>query len=783
MLHSKAEWKITRIDEEKVQRIAEQTGLSHIAARFLVQRGMTTKEAIDTFLHMNDEALLDPYRLKDMDKAVIRIKKAIDHGERILIFGDYDADGVTSTSLIYLTLRKMGAEVGFYIPNRFTEGYGPNENAFRQAADENVSLIVTVDTGIAAINEAKVAKELGVDLIITDHHEPPPELPDAFAVINPKQSTCPYENKHLAGVGVAFKVAHALLARIPEEFYDLVAIGTIADLVELQGENRYLATKGIQSLTHSQRPGLKALLERAGSTQQEINEEQVGFLIGPRLNAAGRLDAADPAVELLITEDLVEADELAQMIDDLNKERQKIVKDITSEAEAMVEDNGIPPVIVVGQEGWNPGVIGIVASRLVEKFYRPTIVLSYDSEKGQAKGSARSIEGFDMFASLSQCREWLPHFGGHTMAAGLTMDLSHVDMLREKLSDMALATLSEKEWQKSLQVDLPIALNEVSLQAISDLQQMAPFGMGNPAPTFLIESVHLHTMKKIGANEDHLKLTVADSEQYQLDCIGFRMGTVYEQISPLSTLSAVGKLSVNEWNGQSKPQFIIDDIKVADWQLFDFRGDKRLWQNKTLMSLEECTVIVFRSNPGRLPELPVSWQVVQLNKVSEHEAREKVSIAKNLLLMDLPDSFAQFRHVMLHARALENLYVAFLHDRDYFFETIPTRDHFKWLYALLLKRKTFDLHNKGKELAKYKGWTEEAVHFMCQVFFELEFVKIDKGVVALTDQPVKKDLIESPTYQKRIEENKIEKDLYYSSLSSLKEVMDMARKGKQLTSV
>ncbi|MCR6096973.1 single-stranded-DNA-specific exonuclease RecJ [Salipaludibacillus agaradhaerens] len=784
MLYSKAEWKITRIDEDQVQRIAEQTGLSHIAARFLVQRGMTTKETIDAFLHMNDEALLDPYRLKDMDKTVTRIKKAIDHGERILIFGDYDADGVTSTSLLYLTLREMGAEVGFYVPNRFTEGYGPNENAFRQAADENVSLIVTVDTGIAAVHEAKVAKELGVDLIITDHHEPPPELPDAFAVINPKQPTCSYENKHLAGVGVAFKVAHALLGRVPEEFYDLVAIGTIADLVTLQGENRYLAMKGIQSLTRSQRPGLKALLERAGSTQQEINEEQVGFLIGPRLNAAGRLDSADPAVELLITEDLIEADELAQMIDDLNKERQKIVKDITKEAEAMVEEAGIPPVIVVGREGWNPGVIGIVASRLVEKFYRPTIVLSYDSEKGQAKGSARSIEGFDMFASLSQCREWLPHFGGHTMAAGLTMDLSHVDMLREKLSDMAVSTLTEKEWQKSLDIDLPISLNEVSLQAISDLQQMSPFGMGNPAPVFLIENVHLHTIKKIGANEDHLKLTVADNErEHQLDCIGFRMGSVHDHISPLSKVSAVGKLAVNEWNGQSKPQFIIDDIKVSNWQLFDFRGDKRIWQNKVLMALEECTVIVFRSYPDHLPELPASWEVIQMNKVSEQEAKEKVAIAKHLLLMDLPDSVTKFEHVMFHARALENVYVAFLHDKDHFFETIPTREHFKWLYALLLKRKTFDLQRKGKELAKYKGWTEEAVHFMCQVFFELEFVKINKGVVELTDQPVKKDLAESPTYQKRIEENKIEKELYYSSLSSLKEVMDMARKGNQLTSV
>jgi len=426
MLHSKANWKVTEIEEASVSKLAEKIGLSKIATRFLVQRGMKNKEEVDAFLHMDESALHDPFLLKNMDKAVNRIHEAIKSEERILVFGDYDADGVTSTSLMYMTLKLLGANVGFYVPNRFTEGYGPNEKAFRHAAEEEISLIITVDTGISAIHEADVAKELNIDLIITDHHEPPPSIPDAFAVINPKQQDCSYPNENLAGVGVAFKVSQALMDRIPEEFYDLVAIGTIADLVSLQGENRFLAMKGIQSLGRSQRPGLKALLEIAGSNGQDITEEQIGFLIGPRLNAAGRLDSADPAIELLITEDLLEAEELAQMIDDLNKERQQIVKDIAKEAEEQVEKNGIPPVIIVGDYGWNAGVIGIVASRLVEKYYRPTIVMSFDEESGLAKGSARSIEGFDLFQSLSKCREWLPHFGGHQMAAGLTVIINEI---------------------------------------------------------------------------------------------------------------------------------------------------------------------------------------------------------------------------------------------------------------------------------------------------------------------------------------------------------------------
>ncbi|SER72932.1 single-stranded-DNA-specific exonuclease RecJ [Salipaludibacillus aurantiacus] len=772
MLSSQAVWNVTEIDEEEVVLLSDKTGISKIAARFLVQRGIKTKEEIDAFLHMDEEAVHDPFQLKDMDKAVGRIKTAIQAGERILIFGDYDADGVTSTSLMYMTLREIGAEAGFYVPNRFTEGYGPNENAFRQAAEEGVSLIITVDTGISAVHEAQVAKELGIDLIITDHHEPPPELPEGFAVINPKQEGCSYPNSHLAGVGVAFKVAQALLGRIPEEYYDLAAIGTVADLVSLQGENRFLTIKGVQALSRYQRPGLKALLERTGSNPQELNEEQIGFLIGPRLNAAGRLDAADPAVELLITGDLAEADELAQMVDDLNKERQTIVKEIAAEAETKVEEEGVPPVIVVGNEGWNAGVIGIVASRLVEKYYRPVIVLSYDQETGLAKGSARSIKGFDMFRSLSQCREWLPHFGGHPMAAGMTLKIEHVELLKNKLTDIALNSLSEDDWKKSLDIDLPVSLEEVSLQAIYDLQQMAPFGMGNPAPKFLIDDVNLQMIKKIGANGDHLKLVVENTgKDKQLDCIGFRMGNLHDHISPLSRVSAVGKLAVNEWNGQSKPQFIIEDLKVKEWQLFDFRGDKRLWQNEPFMNLGLCTVVVFQESSSQwFSRLPGHWEIVRY--FDESADLEKIEKADNILLLDLPDTTEAIKQVISMAHKLERLFAAFIHEKDYFFEAVPTRDQFKWFYGFLLKRQSFDIKNRTHELAKYKGWSENAVHFMSKVFFELDFVKMNNGVIEINPQPQKKDLTASSTYQKHLELSHIENELYYSSYRSLKLWMD-----------
>lgn len=431
MLKSKTRWVVRKPDQHLVQMLANELKITPLTASLLVNRGLDTVDAARYFLFGKDD-FHDPFLLKGMDLAVNRIRQAIEHHERILIYGDYDADGISSTSLLMLTLLDFGAMVDFYIPNRFTEGYGPNEQAFRQAKENGFSLIITVDTGIAAVHEAAVAKELGLDLIITDHHEPGPVLPTALAIIHPKLPDSTYPFRELAGVGVAFKLAHALYGKTPEHLLEIAVIGTVADLVSLKGENRLIVKKGLEQLRSTKNIGLKAIFKSAGIDPLTINEETIGFTLGPRINAVGRLKDADLAVRLLLTDDPEEAEIFATEIEVLNKTRQEIVNTITAEAIEEVETHYSGPenkVLVIGREGWNAGVIGIVASRLVEKFYRPVIVLSFDRDKGLAKGSARSIQGFDLFHNLSTCRDILPHFGGHPMAAGMTLKLDDVDEL------------------------------------------------------------------------------------------------------------------------------------------------------------------------------------------------------------------------------------------------------------------------------------------------------------------------------------------------------------------
>jgi single-stranded-DNA-specific exonuclease len=770
MLKSKTRWIVRKSDQQLVKTLVNELKITPLVASLLINRGLDTVDSARYFL-FGKEQFHDPYLLKGMDKAVNRIREAINSQEPILIFGDYDADGVSSTTVLMITLKELGANVQFYIPNRFTEGYGPNEPAFRRAAESGIKLIITVDTGISAVSEAATAKELGLDLIITDHHEPGPVLPEALAIIHPKLPDSIYPFRELAGVGVAFKLAHALYGELPEHLLEIAVIGTIADLVSLKDENRLIAKKGLEKLKVTKNKGLRAILKVAGVEQQSINEETIGFSLAPRINAVGRLENADMAVDLLLTEDSFEAEALAQEMDDLNKTRQSIVNTITLEAIEEVEKNypiDANSVLVIGKEGWNAGVIGIVASRLVEKYYRPTIVLSFDSEKGLAKGSARSIEGFDLFKNLSECRDILPHFGGHPMAAGMTLKLDDVSELRRRLNTLANEQLTTEDFVPITLLDHQIYVEEINLSSLDELNLLAPFGMDNPKPKVLINNVQISSMRKIGSEQNHLKILVNENGA-NLDGIGFGLGQLVDHISPASKISLIGELAINEWNNIRKPQIFIQDASVESWQLFDHRGVKRISSMVQTIPKEKRKYVVFNKEQLSKVEPVLLNEVVHIQ--NEAEAMAFDSHQANIVLVDLPPSKDILRH-LLNGKQPARIYAYFQKESSDFFSTIPTRDHFKWFYAFLLKKGPIDLGRYGDDIAKHRGWTAETITFMSKVFSELEFVTINNGFITLNKLSQKRDLTDSITYQTKQAQYALERDLLFSSFQQLKSWFD-----------
>lgn len=770
MLKSKTRWVVRKTDQQLVKTLENELKITPLVASLLINRGLDTVDSARYFL-FGKEQFHDPYLLKGMDIAVKRIREAIEKQEPILIFGDYDADGVSSTTVLMVTLRELGANVQFYIPNRFTEGYGPNEPAFRRAAENGIKLIITVDTGISAINEAAIAKEIGLDLIITDHHEPGPVLPEALAIIHPKLPDSIYPFRELAGVGVAFKLAHALYGEVPEHLLEIAVIGTIADLVSLKDENRLIAKRGLEKLKVTENKGLRAILKVAGVDTDSINEETIGFSLAPRINAVGRLENADMAVELLLTDDPFEAEALAQEMDDLNKTRQSIVNSITLEAIEEVETNypiDSKSVLVIGKEGWNAGVIGIVASRLVEKFYRPTIVLSFDKEKGLAKGSARSIAGFDLFKNLSECRDILPHFGGHPMAAGMTLNLEDVSDLRQRLNNLANEQLTEDDFIPITTLDHQIKVEEINLSSLDELNLLAPFGMDNPKPKVLISNVQISTMRKIGSEQNHLKVMVNDNGT-NLDGIGFGLGQLVDHISPASKISLMGELAVNEWNNIRKPQIFIQDVSVESWQLFDHRGVKRIHSMVNTIPNEKRKYIIFNKEQLEKMDPALTSEVILIK--DEAEAKAFDSHQANVVLVDLPPS-KELLHHLFNGKRPARIYAYFHKENSDFFSTIPTRDHFKWFYAFLLKKGPIDLGRHGDEIAKHRGWSTETITFMSKVFSELEFVTINNGFITLNKQSQKRDLTDSITYQTKQAQYALERDLLFSSFEQLKNWFD-----------
>jgi single-stranded-DNA-specific exonuclease len=552
--------------------ISKELNISPILAKVLMNRGLTSVSEIKPFLTCTADDLHSPFIFYEMTKAVKLVEKNIESQKKILVYGDYDVDGITATTLLYQFLKSQKADVQYYIPDRMKEGYGLNKEAIEWAGREGFSLIITVDCGISSLEETELAKSLGINMIITDHHQPPVHLPEADAIINPTVLESGYPFPDLAGVGVAWKFAQAIYLNsvdqqiegvILPEYLDLVSLGTIADVVDLTGENRIIVKMGLEAIASTTRPGLQALLDVAGIKGEKVDATQVSFLLAPRLNAAGRLSNARIGVRLLSSSDRDYCRDQAKILNMENCRRQTIEKAIFDEAMEMIENNHELQenlVLVLASERWHPGVIGIVASRLVERFYRPVILMTLEGEV--AKGSARSIDNFHMYQALEHCKDLLIQFGGHKQAAGLKLTVHNIEAFRLKINEWAQAVLRKEDLIPIIQIDVDKEIDGSEERLAREISRLAPYGQGNPYPVFSFHDLRVKESRVVGANSAHLKIKF-ESEGKTLEGIGFNMSGHLAWLNDRDRVDVAGTLEINNWNGCETAQLVLKDIQPA----------------------------------------------------------------------------------------------------------------------------------------------------------------------------------------------------------------------------
>jgi single-stranded-DNA-specific exonuclease len=563
-------WAVRELRQDLGLALASCLNISPLVAQVLINRGIETPEAAQSFLSARLTDLHSPFLLKDMDRATERIAAACTRKEKICICGDYDVDGITATTVVLLFLESAGAQVAFHIPSRLTEGYGMSTATVKKLHADGVSLIITVDCGVSAFDEVACAREHGIDVIVTDHHEPPDRLPEAYAIINPKQPGCPFPFKGLAGVGVAFNLVMALRTKLRDsgfwengrepnlkQYLDLVALGTIADMVPMLDENRIFVRNGLDILGQGCRPGIKALKNVSGIPDGPITANMIGFRLAPRLNAAGRMAEADLAVRLLRSRKDDEAMAIARKIDEENTRRQQRERSILSEARSMVKKHDdLPDSLILSSPAWHPGVIGLCASRLSEEFSRPAILFAIDEKSGEGKGSARTVKGFDLYSAIKKCSSFLKAFGGHRDAAGLTVHVDNMDPFMQAFNAIVREQFATGNFQPMLAIDAEIPLGELSHVLLEQIETLAPFGPGNAEPVFSTRELTSYSSMVVG--NGHLKLKIREDGQF-FDAIGFNMGARYHLSNAAIRLAFVPQF--NSYNGQKLVQLNLRDIK------------------------------------------------------------------------------------------------------------------------------------------------------------------------------------------------------------------------------
>ena len=556
-------WECYEVDENKVEKLSRKYSLSKLIAKILVNRNIIEDEKVNVFLNPTRKDFYNPFLMPDMEKAVDRIIKAIENKEKIMIFGDYDVDGITSITVLKKFLLDRNAIVSEYIPNRLDEGYGLNKDAIKKIVNEKFDLIITVDCGISGIEEVEYANSLGIETIVTDHHEPGESLPNAIAVVDAKRKDNKYPFNQLAGVGVVFKLIQAISQKMGLEekehlkYLDLVCVGTISDIVPLVDENRTIAKLGLKLVEVTKNIGLKTLLEMAG--YKKIDSNTISFGIAPRINACGRMGHALEALNLFLTQNEQQAKEIARRLNEYNLKRQEIEKRIFDEATQQIEsNNNDSEVIVLGKENWHHGVIGIVSSKITDLYFKPSILICFEGETG--KGSGRSVPGFDLYEALSKCNEHISRFGGHSMAIGITVKKDEFENFKKDFEDYAKNS-NISDIIPIISIDEEITLKDISVRDVAELKLLEPFGESNKTPLFLCKNLKIQSIRALSEGK-HLKLSLKD-ENFWVDAIGFNLGHLSEEYRIGDKIDVVGTLEINQYNGRENIQINLKDIRKS----------------------------------------------------------------------------------------------------------------------------------------------------------------------------------------------------------------------------
>lgn len=656
MIGKQSLWKISDYNKEKAGCFAAELGISPLVTGILLERGLNNPEEMHEFLYGSDIPFHDPFLMQDMRKAVERIERAIANQEKITVYGDYDVDGITASSLLYIYFKRRGANVDTYIPQRKSEGYGLNDEALKSIYDSGTSLVITVDCGISGLHEVERAPK-DMDIIITDHHTVPEILPPAYAIVNPKQEDCKYPFKELSGVGVAFKLCQAMELgsqaenQLPQwqELTELAALGTVADIVPLLGENREIVRRGLKAMENTELVGLQSLMEASGCPKENIISEHIGFVLAPRLNAVGRLEHAQSAVELLVTDSKEKAHNIAAMLNHENAIRQEISRNIMEEAEALLGmEEHIDTAIVLASEGWHQGVIGIVASRLVEKYHLPTILISVDGD--MAKGSCRSIEALNLYDAIAAESDLLTQFGGHHQAAGLTLPTANLPEFKRRFKEYVKMHLQADDYLPVLDVDSEIC-SQITVKDLEELQLLEPCGCRNRAPLFAFRNALLRNERAMGRDKSHLQFMVNKGD-YSYRALMWNKACLLPVLFDNMIADIAFQPKINEWHGETSVQLHASSIRQR-FTLGDLRHsneDKQRLLEAFARVRDRVQVLVTAA--GSLPELtgdlakyiePITYEellpqfLAEKSSDKHHDASKDIALCDTVLLYDIPE--------------------------------------------------------------------------------------------------------------------------------------------------